>query len=138
MDALKQELTRIGCKCGGSLKERAQRLLSTKGCSKRSELDTKMLANAPTNDKIKSKNITRQAVDSIAKEIAVLEAQVRRRRRRGSCSSGGGGGGDFMALTFASARGAWRTFVRYDRADEDASAEEAVEDAGRVGGGDGE
>jgi len=76
MDALKHELMRLGCKCGGSLKERAQRLLSTKGCSKRSELDTKILANAPTSEKIKNKNITRQAVDSIAKEIAVLEAQL--------------------------------------------------------------
>eukprot|EP00960_Hanusia_phi_P015934 470054-Hanusia_phi.AAC.2 len=81
MDALKHELMRLGCKCGGSLKERAQRLLSTKGCSKRSELDTKILANAPTSEKIKNKNITRQAVDSIAKEIAVLEAQVRGKSR---------------------------------------------------------
>ena len=34
MDRLKEELYRLGCKCGGSLRERAQRLFSLKGLSR--------------------------------------------------------------------------------------------------------
>mmetsp|Transcript_62856 Transcript_62856/g.149778 ORF Transcript_62856/g.149778 Transcript_62856/m.149778 type:complete len:496 (+) Transcript_62856:170-1657(+) len=69
MEALKQELTEMGLKAGGNIKERAVRLFQTKGKNLITQIDQKLLAvHALPKDSAKSK--------ALKKEIKVLEMQV--------------------------------------------------------------
>lgn len=69
MEALKTELTSIGLKAGGNIKERAARLFFTKGKTLLTQLDPKLLApGALHKDAAKTK--------ALKKEIMVLEMQL--------------------------------------------------------------
>jgi len=69
LDRLKSALMALGLKCGGTLKERAQRLFETKGRNLE-ELDPAAFAKSKPGKAGKTRDIDRQ------KEIASLESQV--------------------------------------------------------------
>jgi len=71
-DELKAELTKLGPKCGGSVAERAKRLWCTKGFSRRSELDQKIVAPAL----VAKKKTSSDEGEALLREIVVLETQL--------------------------------------------------------------
>jgi len=70
-DTLKEELQKLGLKCGGSVAERAKRLWSTKDFSLRSELDVKIVAPS-----LVAKKKEGASEDALLRDIVVLEAQL--------------------------------------------------------------
>jgi len=78
-DALKAELMRRGLKCGGTVQQRAERLLAVKG-KKKKDIDKSLLAKGGNgnidNNNNNNKLTTTSTSSSAAKEVALLEAKV--------------------------------------------------------------
>eukprot|EP01025_Chloroclados_australasicus_P039659 TRINITY_DN4116_c0_g1_i2.p1 TRINITY_DN4116_c0_g1~~TRINITY_DN4116_c0_g1_i2.p1 ORF type:complete len:247 (+),score=46.19 TRINITY_DN4116_c0_g1_i2:73-813(+) len=71
-ELLKEALKALGCKCGGTIEQRAQRLFSTKG-KQPSEFDPKILAKRGNKE-----NGGLQKQEKLAKEIAWFEVRLRK------------------------------------------------------------
>jgi len=75
-DLLKQELQKLGLKCGGSVAERAKRLWATRGKSFRSELDAKLIAPALLAKENGDGAESEGPQDALLRAIVVLETQL--------------------------------------------------------------
>ena len=71
-DMLKEELMKLGLKCGGTPADRARRLWSTKGKTLRSQLDPKVVAPAL----LKKDKGEGEGTESLMRSIVVLETQL--------------------------------------------------------------
>ena len=71
-DMLKEELMKLGLKCGGTPADRASRLWSTKGKTLRSQLDPKVVAPAL----LKKDKGEGEGTEALMRSIVVLETQL--------------------------------------------------------------